>query len=115
MVYLANEWTPDTVFDVLADERVRSILIATHNRPRSAKDLDNELNASQSSIYRRLDLMVRFGLLQEKTKVDAEGHHYSVYEPNFENIDTRIEGGNVLVRIHMDDESVRQWEFEKSV
>ena len=110
---MANEWTPDTVFDVLADERVRAVLIATHIQERSVKDLDNELGASQSSIYRRVDVLVNYDFLVEQTKVDAEGHHYSVYKPNFENIDIRLEDEQVVVRAHFGDDSVRRWDFDR--
>lgn len=111
---MAKEWSPNQVFDVFADERARSILIATHKQKRSVKDLNKLLDTSQSSIYRRVDLLVDFGLLKEQRKVGAEGHHYSVYEPAFENVDIRLEDEKVFVRVYGANDVVQCWEFTRS-
>lgn len=105
---VAREWDPDNIFDVLADERVRAILIASNGEKRSVKDLDRVLGASLSSIYRRVDVMTEFDLLDEQTKVDAEGHHYSVYTPKFTGIEVTLLDSalQVVVRSH-DDSTAR--------
>ena len=113
---MAKEWTPDDVFDVLADDRVRSILIATNVRTRSVQDLTRVCEGSQSAIYRRVSILLEFGFLKEQTKVDTDGHHYSVYEPDFENVDVRLNGDSIVATIHdLGDsavEHVERWEAE---
>lgn len=103
---VAKEWTPDNIFDVLADDRVRAILIATDTRPRSVKDLDRVLSASQSSIYKRVEAMVEYRLLDELTRIDSTGHHYSVYTPNFDRIDMRMHHGRFVVSLYVDGEII---------
>jgi hypothetical protein len=97
---VAKEWTPADVYDVLADERVRSILLATNERTRPVQDLTKVCEGSQSAIYRRVSLLVDHELLAEETKVDADGHHYSVYHPNFENIDIRFDDDAIVLTIN---------------
>lgn len=112
VVGVAKEWTPDDIFDVLADATVRAILIATNAKNRSVKDLDNELDTSQSSIYRRVDIMADYGLLVEQMKVDKDGHHYSVYMPNFEKIDIRLEGDEMIVTVHTDNGTASEFRLK---
>lgn len=113
---MAKEWTPDDVFDVLADDRVRSILVATNVRTRSVHDLTRVCEGSQSAIYRRVSILLEHGFLKEQTKVDADGHHYSVYEPDFENVDIRLDTDTIVTTIHVLDgsavEHVERWEAE---
>lgn len=102
---MAKEWTPTDVFNVLADDRVRSILLATNKRTRSVQDLTRVCEGSQSSIYRRVSILVEHDLLAEETKVDADGHHYSVYHPNFENIDIRLDDDTIVLTVNTGDGS----------
>jgi predicted transcriptional regulator len=99
MRVLAKEWTPTDVFEVLADEYVRAILLTTNIQKRSVADLTNHVDTSQSSLYRRVDLLVEYNLLQEQTKVDDEGHHYAVYQPEFSTIDIQLESNSLIVQI----------------
>lgn len=88
---MSREWSPDDLFEILSDERVRAILIETKKQKRSVQGLETVLDASQSSIYRRVNVMTDCALLEEETKVDEDGHHYSVYKPGFENINICLE------------------------
>lgn len=106
---MAKEWTPADVFDVLADERVRSILLATDERTRSVQDLTRVCDGSQSAIYRRVSILVDHDLLTEETKVDADGHHYSVYHPNFEHIDIDLDDDTIVLTINTLDGSTTNY------
>lgn len=106
---MAREWDPNNIFDVLADERVRSILIASNGENRSVKDLHRVLDASLSSIYRRVDVMAEFDLLDEQTEVDAEGHHYSVYTPKFTGIEIVLLDHTLEILIRMPDDTTARY------
>jgi predicted transcriptional regulator len=87
---MANEWNPETVFEVLADERARQVLVATKETPQSAQTLVEMCDGSLSSIYRRINVLVEYRFLEEEAKVDPKGYHYNTYRPNYENISIEI-------------------------
>jgi len=96
----ANEWNPETVFDVLSDKRARQILVAAGEAPKSADALAEYVDGSLSSLYRRIDVLTEFGFLLEETKIDPDGHHYSVYTINCDEIDITL--GDDRIRIEFD-------------
>jgi DNA-binding transcriptional ArsR family regulator len=85
-----NEWSPDTVFEVLSDRRARQILLATGESPCSAKALLTRVDGSHSSIYRRIDVLGNYGFLTEETRIDPDGHHYHVYTTECDRIDISL-------------------------
>lgn len=99
---MSNEWSPDTVFDIIADERIRQILVATNQAPRSAQDLVDICDGSLSSIYRRIDVLTNYELLSEETKIDPDGHHYNVYIMSLEVISIYIDGNQLVSEIDDD-------------
>lgn len=100
---MTNEWDPETVFDVLADERARQVLLRTASAPRSARELAEACDGSLSSIYRRVGVLAEYGLLEEVTRVDLDGNHYSVYRPAVEHIDVDLDGGELRVGLGAND------------
>lgn len=83
---MANEWNPENIFELLSDDRARSILLATYEQQRSVQDLAQICEGSLSSLYRRVNVMVDYNLLHEQRIVDPDGHHYNVYETQFRDI-----------------------------
>lgn len=75
---------------MLSDDRVRQILMATNDAKRSVQDIAEVCDGSLSSIYRRLDVLTDYGLLEKEIQINQEGHHHSVYQPDFEAIYFRI-------------------------
>ena len=96
---MPNEWSPNTIFDIVADVRVRQILVATNQTPRSAQDLAAICDGSLSSIYRRIDVLTNYNLLASETKIDPDGHHYNVYIMSLDTISIYIEGNQVVSEI----------------
>ncbi|WP_255152027.1 ArsR/SmtB family transcription factor [Halorarius halobius] len=74
-----HEWTPDDPFDVLADETARQILASTRASPRSARELADRCDGCLSGIYRRVEVLTEYDLLDEETRIDPDGHHHSIY------------------------------------
>lgn len=74
------------VFALLDDEYARGILRATKNEPMPARQLAEELDASRSTIYDRIEQLLAVDLLAESTALNPEGHHRSVYEAQLDQI-----------------------------
>jgi len=89
---------------LLGQERVRQILAATSRKALSAKELSEECGVALSTVYRRVEEMVARDLLIERTRLEADGSHHSVYEANVDHLGVTIEDGaiDVTVRIRED-------------
>jgi hypothetical protein len=87
------------VLELLGDEYVREIIVATYETPRSAKELCAELDAARSTIYDRAEAMVEQQLLVEHTRIMDDGSHHSVYEATVDHLDIDISDGEFEIRI----------------
>lgn len=65
----------------------------------SAKELRDVCDASLSTVYRRADELQQHGLLEEYTKADEDGHHFSLYRSTVENINVEFDAGTVSVSV----------------
>lgn len=105
---MANHWSPESVFEILADKKARQILVATNVSPRSAQDLVEVCDGCLSAIYRRIDVLCDYDFLHEETKIDPEGHHYRVFEPDFDQLDVELEQASIVVDFS-DAEYAERW------
>jgi len=96
---MSNEWKPENIYQVLSDDRVRQILLVTNEAKRSAQDIADICDGSLSSIYRRLEILTEYGLLQKEIRIDQDGHHHNVYEADFESIAFQINDSALEVSI----------------
>lgn len=83
---MSKEWSPDDVFDVLADETARTILLSASRSPRSVQELADACGRSKPTVYRRLNRLAEYDLLTEQIQIDAAGNHFSTYETNLRHI-----------------------------
>lgn len=84
---------PDTLFTLLGDEYVRTILRAASEEPMSARALSEECDSALSTVYRRVEDLVEAGVLVEETRIVADGSHHSVYETRLDELTVRIANG----------------------
>lgn len=98
---MAKEWDPETVFDVLGSKAVRRILALANVQPMSAHELADHLDASQPTVYRRINVCQEYDLLAEDTRIDEGGNHYKVYETNLRRICFEIEDGGFDVTMEL--------------
>jgi len=96
---VTGEWDADTLFDVFERETAREILALTSLEPMSAQALADRTDESEPTIYRRIDALTEHDLLEEKTRMDEEGNHYSVYETNLEAVCFRLEDGGFTIDV----------------
>lgn len=73
------------LFDALADPECRTIL-KTLDEPKTAQELMKHCDLSQTSTYRKLDLLSKAGLVEERTTIREDGHHEIQYCRAFEGI-----------------------------
>lgn len=95
------------LFDLLADDYARTILVATSREPMSASTLSEEFDMSLPTVYRRLERLQEFDLLNERTEIDTSGgHHKSVYESNLEHVDVDLVDGELSVALELREDAV---------
>lgn len=97
------------LLELLGNERVRQILAATSREPLSAKELSEECDVAPSTIYRRVEEMVANDLLVERTQIEADGSHHSVYEANVDHLDIDIEDGTIDIRMNVLENAARRF------
>lgn len=102
---MANVDLP-TVLELLDDEHVRSILVATSETPRSANELSERCGLSTSSIYRRLDRLTDADLVGERTRPRSDGHHETVYVTRLDRFELTIQDGDLAWEVDRQSDDV---------
>ena len=106
---MAEKPDPDDVFELLGDRYVRTILRAASEDDMSAKELSEACDSAKSTVYRRIDDLVALGLLAEKTELEADGSHHSVYEANIDHLDVDIYDGTIDVSVHVREDAAQRF------
>lgn len=94
-----GEWDAETLFDVFERETARKILALTSVEPMAAQELAERTDESEPTIYRRLDALEEYDLVEERTHMDADGNHYSEYETNLEAVCFQLEDGGFTIDV----------------
>lgn len=87
------------VLTLLGDEHAQEILRAASRSRLSANALSERCDASLATVYRRIERLVEYGLLVERTRVDDSGNHYNVYEAGVERVDVTVADGELDVAL----------------
>ena len=87
------------VLDVLHDANCRAILRATGERALSANEVAEACDLAQSTAYRKLDLLVEAGVLEERTRVRRSGKHASEYVRTVDDVVVSLDDDGVSVRL----------------
>ena len=83
------------VLDALEDDDCRTI-IEHLEEPMTAAELSDETEIPSSTMYRKLDLLSEAALVEEGTEVRPDGHHASVYVPDFETVEVSLDDARSL-------------------
>jgi DNA-binding transcriptional ArsR family regulator len=80
----ADDEAPDLqdVLDALDDPDCRAILRAL-DEPMTAREIMSECDLSQTTAYRKLDLLSEASLVDEETEIRTDGHHATRYRRSF--------------------------------
>ena len=106
---MSKAWDPDDIFEVLASEDVRRILVATSVRPMSAKELADICDRSLATIYRRVQAMEDYDLLSEELARDPDGTQYNEYKSDLNEITISVDEGRLNVNIDIEKDTVDQF------
>lgn len=98
---MTTEWEAETLFELLGDELARTILALTSVEALSADALSDRCNASQPTVYRRLDELQEYDLLAERTEYDADGNHYKRYECQLQEVCVGVENGSFTTDLRL--------------
>ena len=100
----AGDVTPADVFELLADEYARRILVAADRRPMTAKALSDACDASLATVYRRASMLEEHGLLEERRTIGSDGTHRSKFETVLEELHVDLSEGELTVSVDTRDE-----------
>jgi DNA-binding transcriptional ArsR family regulator len=95
-------WDADSVFEVLGSELARKILVLTSAEPLSADELTERCNASQPTVYRRLDALEEYDMVREEVQYDEDGNHYAAYECRLEEVCFSVTDGAFSVDLELE-------------
>lgn len=82
---------PAEVFDALADEACRRLLVATET-PKTATELRDDLSVPSSTLYRKLNRLLDAGLLREVEQTPTGGNPAHRYQRTIASIDVMLSG-----------------------
>lgn len=105
-----KEWSAETVFDLFGDEHARHILVLASQKPMSADEIAEHLDVSLPTVYRRVDTLSDYSLLEEGMSVTEDGNHYTTYETTLRQVTFEIDSGGYNIDIEMRRHLVDQFE-----
>ncbi|QCC51908.1 winged helix-turn-helix domain-containing protein [Halapricum salinum] len=94
---------PD-LFQVLADEYARRILMAADRQPMTAKALSDACDASLATVYRRASTLKAHDLLEERESIGPDGAHRREFETTLEEIHVDLTDGELDLSLQTRDE-----------
>ncbi|MEF8779146.1 MAG: helix-turn-helix domain-containing protein [Haloferacaceae archaeon] len=97
---MSEDCTLADVAALLADETTQAILTELSTEPMSANTLSRRCDASEPTVYRRLEELRRCDLLEEWTRPDPEsGHHHTMYATNLNRVVVDLESDGFTYRV----------------
>jgi predicted transcriptional regulator len=90
---VADDCPPAEVFGLLDDEYARSLLSATSHRPMTVPELTEQCEMSATTVYRRLNQLERYGLVESEQVPDPDGNHKQRFEAQLDRLVVRLEDG----------------------
>ena len=76
----------EVLFRLLVDPTTREVLHAVDREAMSAKELADRCDVSGPTMYRKVNAMLEFDLLETGTRIDPNGNHYTVYRSNVDHV-----------------------------
>jgi len=90
---VSEECDLEAIAGILEDESTRTILAETSVQPLSASELADCVDASKPTVYRRIERLERYDLVESRTRPDADGHHHQVYAATFDRLTVDLVDG----------------------
>ncbi|MFC4249130.1 helix-turn-helix domain-containing protein [Natribaculum luteum] len=99
-----TESATSSALDALGDECARIILVATSERPRTAKELTERTDSSSATVYRRINNLLESDLLAECIRFEEDGSHTTAYEATVDHLSVDIGAEGIHVALSQSDE-----------
>ena len=96
---------PEELLDTLGDRHARRVLAAVEGESCSASEIAARLDLSLPTVYRRLETLTEYDLVDDRTFVADDGNHYKVYDCTFESTLVSLDDGTYEVRIFRTDDA----------
>lgn len=94
------------VFDALADEYSRRIVMSIISRPRSIEQISREQRIPISTCYRKIYGLLSMGIVKrDKTIIQGDGKKYRCYKASFKSAHIDFESGEIRVEVVPNTES----------
>jgi biotin operon repressor len=87
------------VISLLDDEYARAILVEASREALSAAQLAERCDASEPTVYRRIEQLQDNDLLVERQQLDPDGHHYRTFATRVERVTVEIEDGDCTIDV----------------
>ncbi|GAB3674166.1 ArsR/SmtB family transcription factor [Halopiger thermotolerans] len=97
---------PQEVIDAIDNESSRRILAAASREPMTASELEEELDVSLTTVYRRTDDLVEASFLEQETEISPSGDNYDTFETAIRRIEFTVEPGEFRVDVHFRNDTV---------
>lgn len=98
-----DERSINQILDTIGDEHARRVLAAVSREPKPAKQLAEECDLSLPTVYRRIEMLDEYNLINDRTLVAEDGNHYKVYESNFESTVISLQDDEYKVRVYREE------------
>ena len=95
----ADEEPIEDILDTIGDRRARHVLASIAHEPRSAKEIAEELDLSLPTVYRRIEELEDYDLVEGRTEIATDGNHYRVFECAFDSTVISLDDGEYEVQI----------------
>ena len=89
----------EDILDTIGDRRARHVLASIAHEPRSAKEIAEELDLSLPTVYRRIEELEDYDLVEGRTEIATDGNHYRVFECSFDSTVISLDDGEYEVQI----------------
>lgn len=100
-----DDTDPKEVLELMIDDYAWEILACTSREPMSASELQTACDASERTIYRRLEQLESFGLVAEDLRIDPEGHHTTTYVSSLNSVHVDLDDGEYEVHIQFEEDT----------
>lgn len=88
---LTDEGAIESVLEALHDADCRAILEATSDDALTVSEICDAHEIAQSTAYRKVDVLVDAGLLEERTRIRRSGSHVSTYACSVEDVTLSVD------------------------
>jgi len=75
-----DESTADAIFKILGDKCSRKILESTMDSPKSALELQTECKISLALVYKKLQKLLDYNLVQASNSIIKDGRKFTLYK-----------------------------------